>query len=668
MSDKIHWGLLATGAIARAFARGLPASRTGLLWAVASRSQDKADAFGSEFGANKCYGCYEDLLSDDDVDAVYVSTPHPLHSEWTIKALDAGKHVLVEKPMGLHEYEVQAMIEAAVRNDRFLMEAYMYRTHPQTSRLVELLREGVIGDVRVVHATFSFHASFNPDSRIWSNALGGGGILDVGGYTTSISRLVVGASAGQAYADPIAVTGAGKLHPETGADEWAVATLRFANGAVAGIFTGVGVSQDNEVRIYGSKGSILLPNPYVAAREGPSDGKILLRVQGEAPEEILLESETTSYTYEADAVGDALAAGDRESPRMSWGDSLGNIRTQDAWRDAIGLVYEAEKAENYLRTASGRPLSVRKDTPMTYGEVRHLDKPMPRFVMGVDNQDTMRHAAAVFDEYFERGGTAFDTAWVYGRLRSELLGQWIKNRAVRERVILISKGAHTPLCNPDDLIKQVYEQLDWFQTDFTDIYMLHRDNTDIPAGEFVDAVNRLIKEGTVKAWGGSNWSLARVDEANAYAEQNGLQGLSVVSNNLSLAEMVRPVWAGCEHAHDKESLSWFEKRQIALLPWSSQARGFFVPERARPDKKDDPSLVNSWYSEDNFKRQARAIELAKKHGVEPINIALAWVMHQPFPVFPLIGPRTLAEIRSTFRAFEVTLTLEERLYVNLEED
>jgi aryl-alcohol dehydrogenase-like predicted oxidoreductase len=145
-----------------------------------------------------------------------------------------------------------------------------------------------------------------------------------------------------------------------------------------------------------------------------------------------------------------------------------------------------------------------------------------------------------------------------------------------------------------------------------------------------------------------------------------LQGFSLVSNNLSLAEMVKPVWGGCVHAHDKASRDWFAKTQLALFPWSSQARGFFVPSRARPDLLDERILVDSWYSPDNFKRQARAVELAAKKGVEPINIALAWVLNQPFPTFPLIGPRQISETRSSFAALSITLTPSELKYLNLE--
>ena len=196
--------------------------------------------------------------------------------------------------------------------------------------------------------------------------------------------------------------------------------------------------------------------------------------------------------------------------------------------------------------------------------------------------------------------------------------------------------------------------------------MMHRDNPDIPVGKFVEALNELVRAGRIKVFGGSNWTVDRVRKANAYAKRRGLQGFSVLSNNLSLAEMVNPVWGGCIHAHDAASRAFLKKTQIALLPWSSQARGFFVPSRARPDLREDASLVNSWYSEDNFKRQARAIELAEKKGCAPINIALAWVLHQPFPTFPLIGPRQISETRSCFEALKVKLSPRECKYLNLE--
>jgi len=673
MSDKVRWGLLATGAIAKAFARGVKASRTGELAAVGSRSSEKADAFGAEFGIDVCHGTYQKLLDDPNVEAVYVSTPHPFHAEWSIKAAEAGKHILVEKPIGLNQYEAQAMINAAAENNVFLMEAYMYRCHPQTAKLVELLRERAIGDVCVIKATFSFGSmasGINAESRLWSNALAGGGIMDVGGYTTSIARLVAGAAAGQPYAEPVAVTGAGYLEPQTGVDAWALGTLTFPGDVLASIATGVGLNQENVLRIFGSEGNIFVPNPYVAARDGAMPGKIVVNRRGEKPREIASDSPVTSYAHEADVCGRAIRAGklEADAPAMTWDDTLGNIRAQDSWRSAIGLTYDAEKPENLKSvTVANRPLEVRSTSPIPKGSIEHLDKPVSRLVMGVDNQVTMPHAAAIFDDYFARGGNTFDTGYVYGEPKSRLLGQWIAARGVRDQVAIIAKGAHTPKCNPTDMTAQLIEQLEWLGTDHADIYFLHRDNTDVPVKEFVDALNEHVRAGRIRAFGGSNWALERVEAANAYAKSAGLQGFSAVSNNLSLAEMVKPVWGGCIHVHDPASRAWLEKHQMALMPWSSQARGFFVPSRAHPDKREDMQLVNSWYSENNFRRQARAVELAEKYNVEPINVALAWVLCQPFPTFPLIGPRSIAETRSCTGALGVELSPEEMKYLNLED-
>lgn len=670
MSDKIQWGLLATGAIAKAFARGVKASQTGELAAVGSRSAENAQAFAAEFGVARSHGTYEALLADPRVEAVYIATPHPQHAEWAIKATEAGKHVLVEKPIGLNQYEAQAMIEAARTHDVFLMEAYMYRCHPQTARLVDLLRERAIGDVCAIQATFSFHAAFNPDSRLWNNKLAGGGILDVGGYTTSIARLIAGAARGEPFAEPVSVAGAAHLHPQTGVDAWAAATLKFPGDIVATLATGVGLNQENVVRIFGSEGSIVVPNPYLTAHDGAMPGKIVVQRRGEPAREIEIESPVTSFAHEADAVGRALRAGRRqaEAPAMTWDDTLGNARTQDAWRAAIGLVYESEKPAHLKPvTVANRPLTVRATKLIPRGQIPGLDTPVARLIMGVDNQVTMPHAAAVYDDYFERGGNAFDTAWIYGELKSRLLGRWMDSRGVRGQVVLIAKGAHTPLCNPTSLTDQLLQQLEWLGTDHADIYLMHRDNPDIRVGDFVEVLNEHVRAGRIKVFGGSNWSLDRIKKANAYAKRKGLQGFSIVSNNLALAEMVRPVWAGCVHVHAAADRAWLKRSGLALLPWSSQARGFFVPSRAHPDKRDDASLVNCWYSDDNFRRQARAIELAAKLGVEPINVALAWVLGQPFPAFPLIGPRTVSETRSSLAALDIRLTPKQIKYLNLED-
>jgi aryl-alcohol dehydrogenase-like predicted oxidoreductase len=246
------------------------------------------------------------------------------------------------------------------------------------------------------------------------------------------------------------------------------------------------------------------------------------------------------------------------------------------------------------------------------------------------------------------------------------LGEWIKTRNIRSEVVILDKGAHTPFCDPENLTKQFLTSLERLQTDYVDMYMMHRDNTDIPVSEFIDVLNEHRSAGRMRAFGASNWSFLRVQEANEYARSKGLEGFSAVSNNFSLARMVAPPWAGCISASDRVSRAWLTETQMPLMPWSSQARGFFTG-RAHPDDRSDEELVRCWYSDDNFQRLERVNAMAKERGVLPINIALAYVLNQPFPTFPLIGPRQLSETRTSFPALEIELSPEEVRWLNLED-
>jgi aryl-alcohol dehydrogenase-like predicted oxidoreductase len=231
-------------------------------------------------------------------------------------------------------------------------------------------------------------------------------------------------------------------------------------------------------------------------------------------------------------------------------------------------------------------------------------------------------------------------------------------------VVILDKGAHTPFCNPRDLTLQLLESLERLQTDYIDLYMLHRDNPEIPVDEFIDVLNEHQRASRIRAFGVSNWLIERIEAASGYAKSRGLPGFSAVSNNFSLARMVDTVWPGSVSSSDPESRAWFTKTQMTLMAWSSQARGFFV--RAHPNDRTDPELVRCWYSEENFLRLERTKELARKHGVLPVNIGLAYVLSQPFPTFALIGPRTLAETRTSLPALDVELSPDELRWLNLE--
>jgi predicted dehydrogenase len=212
----LNWGIIGAGGIAKVFCNGLRFSKTGRLVAVASQTPGKAEALADLFDAEKRYNSYEALLADPDIDAVYISTIHPFHAENVSQAAKAGKHILVEKPIAMNATETAGMIEVAQANDVFLMEAFMYRCHPQISKLVELIQDGTIGEVLMLRSAFGYRASFNPDSRAYNRALGGGGILDVGCYPASMSRLVAGASAGEPFLDPVEVKASGVVGSRMG--------------------------------------------------------------------------------------------------------------------------------------------------------------------------------------------------------------------------------------------------------------------------------------------------------------------------------------------------------------------------------------------------------------------------------------------------------------------
>jgi predicted dehydrogenase/aryl-alcohol dehydrogenase-like predicted oxidoreductase len=646
--DQLNWGIIGPGGIARAFAGQLPQSRTGRLVAVGSRDAARAAAFAEEFGAARAFGTYQEVLDDPEVEAVYIATPHPVHAEWTVRAAQAGKHVLAEKPLAMTWAHAMAATEAASRHDVFLMEAFMYRCHPQTTALAELIRDGAIGTVLHIQASFAFATTFDADGRLFAPELGGGGILDVGGYPVSAARLVAGVAHGLPFAEPVSLTATGHLG-ESGVDEWAVATLDFGDGLVAQVAAGVRLAADNTIRVYGSQGYLEVHRPWTPPPGQP--GRITVHRVGEEPRDVTTDG-VAQYGVEADVVAAHIA--DRQAPQMTWADSLGNATVLDAWRAAIGLQHPSERT---VPTVHGGPLRAGGGVP--HGTLPGIEKPVSRLVMGVDNQRDLTHAAVMFDDFVERGGNTFDTAWVYGNGNKEvLLGEWVAQRGIRDEVVIIGKGAHTPHCDPESIHRQLAESLERLRTDHVDLYLMHRDNLSVPVGEFVDAMEEERAAGRVRAYGVSNWTLDRVDQAREYATEHGLAGLSALSNHFSLAEAYDVPWAGCVHVTDAVSREWLRTHDLALLPWSSQARGFFTG-RAHPDDQSDPDLVRCYYSDTNFARLARAEELAASLGVPATAVALAYVLHQPFPTFALIGPRTLGETRGSLRALDVELTPEQ---------
>lgn len=669
-----RWAVLGAGSIARRFVSQLPSSG-GVLAAVGSTDEGRAAglaAFAVEQGAGPGgsggpdgsggdavrTGTYAEILADPSIDAVYVATVHTGHARLVLDAIAAGKAVLCEKPLTPNAGTTMVVADEARQVGATLVEAYMYRFHPQTRALLDLVREGAIGELVHIDAAFSFAVAVR-EGRLFDVETAGGGILDVGGYPVSMARAVVGAARGRAFAEPLAVTAKGALGP-TGVDEWTVAQLDFGDGVTATVRCGVRVDDANAVTITGSLGSIVLTDPWTL---GEQPEMTVRTVDGETRS--LSFSGAQPYGLEAAATIAALRDGSGETLESGLDDSVGTARVLDQWREAISLRYPFEREDVSIPPVTGAPLAVSPDAPMVYGEIDGVGKRVSRLIMGVDNQENLAHASAIFDHFVSQGGNTFDTGWLYGHGEmEERLGRWIANRGIREDLVVITKGAHTPYCDPESLSQQLLESLERQGTGYADIYMMHRDNTDVPVGEFVDVLDEHRAAGRIHVYGGSNWTPARVDEANAYARANGRAEFSVLSNHFGLAEAYDVPWAGCEHVTDPESKRWLEERQIPLLPWSSQARGFFTG-RARPDDLTDAELVRCYYSDDNFERLRRAEQLGAEHGVAATAIALAFVLHQPFPTFPLFGPRTIAEARSSMRGLGVELTPEQVAWLDL---
>lgn len=305
---------------------------------------------------------------------------------------------------------------------------------------------------------------------------------------------------------------------------------------------------------------------------------------------------------------------------------------------------------------------------MLYGSVPYNDKKISRLVIGtmLEGSSSEDEGLQLFDTFFENGGNAFDTAYVYGGGAGErIFGRWLAQRGLRDEVFVLGKGAHPPNCTPEGAARELEESLGRLNIAAVDMYMPHRDNTDVPIGDWVEFFNGIIREGKAKGYGGSNWTRERIEAANAYAAEKGLQGFSGVSNNLALARMVEPVWSGCLSVSDAASREWLAQTQLPVFSWSSQSRGFFV--RGDRDFTADAELVRCWYSDDNFERLERVRALASERNVSPINIALAWVIQQKFPTFALVGPRNEAEIRSCVEGLGVQLSDAEIKHVNLED-
>ena len=307
---------------------------------------------------------------------------------------------------------------------------------------------------------------------------------------------------------------------------------------------------------------------------------------------------------------------------------------------------------------------------MTYGSVPGISQPISRLIMGtmVCSPSNMPYVHELLDHFVSVGGNCLDTARVYGT--EPAIGQWLTDHGKREEIVLIAKGSHHdqhgPRVHPQGIEEDLTTSLELLQTDYIDLYLLHRDDPHYPVGLIVEALNVHKAAGRIKAFGGSNWTHDRLQAANDYAEAHGLTPFAASSPNFSLAVQNEPTWTNCVSASTLPGeRDWYAQNQFPLLSWSSQAQGFFTG-RYSQDAPTDSEMVRVWYNDANFQRLERVNQMAAEKGVTPIQIALAYVLSQPFPTWALIGPRTPAETESTMEGLELTLTPDEMAWLNLE--
>lgn len=335
--NKLRWGIMGTGNIAAQFAAGVASSKRSVIAAVGSRAPHTAQAFGKRFAIQRCHGNYEALLADDQVDAIYLSLPNALHCQWTIRALESGKHVLCEKPLASNLAQAVLMFDAADRMGRVLVEAFMYRAHPLTQAYMKEIRQGAIGELRLLRCSFNYCTRRVEGNVRFSPDLHGGSLMDIGTYCTSLAILAADG------AMPTTVRAAGHKH-DTGVDDQAAGVLMFDSGMIASFTCGMTAHSNNAAYFCGTDGLIEVPWPW---KPPEPVSQYSLRTmtaprQDQAPtsptqvtREVSIE--VPLYGHEADAFADVVFDG--AQPFMPREHSLTNQRLLDELRKQVGLGF-----------------------------------------------------------------------------------------------------------------------------------------------------------------------------------------------------------------------------------------------------------------------------------------------------------------------------------------
>ncbi|HXD10375.1 MAG TPA: Gfo/Idh/MocA family oxidoreductase [Anaerolineales bacterium] len=306
---KLRWGLLSTARINWALLPPLRASARNELTAVASRDLERAQTYARERNIPRAFGSYEAMLGDSDVDVIYNPLPNSMHAEWTIKAAQAGKHVLCEKPLAITVEEVDAITAAAHKAGVIVMEAFMYRHHPQTLKVKQLVESGEIGKLQLIRGSFTFNITNENDVRL-NSSLGGGSIWDIGCYPISYARLIAGA-------EPLEVFGWQKTGAGSGVDESFFGQMHFSNDVYAQLDCGFRSPQRTHIELVGDKGNITVKTPFT-----PRLNEEIILTNGDEKRVITTPGEDL-YLGEVENMADAVLQ--IAAPRMSLADSRNNV-------------------------------------------------------------------------------------------------------------------------------------------------------------------------------------------------------------------------------------------------------------------------------------------------------------------------------------------------------
>ena len=320
-NTKLKWGVISTANIGRwAVNPAIQASENGEIVAVASRDAKVARDFAEEWNIPESHGSYADLLANDSIDVVYIPLPNSLHHEWTIKALRAGKHVLCEKPLGLTEAECREMSDVAAEHDVKFMEAFMYRFHPRTDRVIEMIDEGIVGDLKMIHSAFTFRLS-KPDNIRLDPGLGGGALMDVGCYCINISRTAAGR-------EPVEVQAMASW-ADSGVDSMLAGTLRFSDDLLSTFECGLNTKRRESYEIAGTDAYLSIPDAFLPGK----DDVVIEEYRDEGDPIIHTVAGVDEYLCMVDHFNDCVINGNE--PKYAADEAALNMRVIEALYESV---------------------------------------------------------------------------------------------------------------------------------------------------------------------------------------------------------------------------------------------------------------------------------------------------------------------------------------------